>query len=156
MEIIHYFASCRQEELQACIAAADWSAARFLVSLLKEDRFFTMLGGEGELLILMDGKDLVSFCTVTRQDSIRDESLYPWIGFVYTAPEHRGHRYAGILLRHGEEMAARQGHRRIYIATDHVGLYEKYGYTYLENRIDYWGKDQQILYKDLSAEGATS
>lgn len=153
MEIIHYFESSHQKDLQEQILQADWGAAKFLVELLREDRFFAMLGGEGELLLLVDGEKLVCFATVTKQDCIRDESMYPWIGFVYTAPEYRGHRYAGLLLRHAEAIAAGQGHRRIYIATDHVGLYEKYGYTYLENRLDYWGEDSRILWKELSGEG---
>lgn len=150
MQIINYFESGRKAELREKLAQADWSAARFLVELLEKGTFFSTLGGEGSLFLLMDGETLVSFATLTRQDSVRDESLYPWIGFVYTAPEYRGNRYAGKLLSHAEEAAAKQGHRRVYIATDYVGLYEKYGYTYLENRIDCWGEDQRVLYKDIS------
>ena len=44
--------------------------------------------------------------------------------------------------------------RGVYIATDHVGLYEKYGYTYLENRIDCRGSDQRVLYRDIRLVGA--
>jgi len=28
-------------------------------------------------------------------------------------------------------------------------LYEKYGFIYMENRIDVWGEDSRIYYKDL-------
>lgn len=149
MEVINYFESGDQQALIDAIAQADWSAARFLVKLLREGTFFETLGSEGSLFLLMDGKTPVSFATLTRQDSIRDESMYPWIGFVYTWPEHRGNRYAGKVLAHAEKIAAEQGYTRVYIATDHVGLYEKYGYTYLENRIDCWGEDERVLYKNL-------
>ena len=149
MEIISYFESKEQNEWIEKIAACDWSAAGFLVSLLKEGRFFEMLGHWGDIYLLTDGQKLVSFATLTGQDSVRDESLTPWIGFVYTDPAYRGHRYAGKLLAYGEKQAAKLGYGRIYIATDHVGLYEKYGYTYQENRLDYWGDDTRVLYKDL-------
>lgn len=149
MEIIHYFQSDRQTELVAKIAACDWSAARFLVELLEKGTFQETLGGWGELYLLMDGENLVSFVTFTGQDAVRDEALTPWIGFVFTRPEYRGHRYAGQLLRHAEAAAAKLGYQKIYIATDHVGLYEKYGYTYQENRIDCWGDDMRVLYKEL-------
>jgi GNAT superfamily N-acetyltransferase len=149
MDIINYFESGRQTELVARIAACDWSAARFLVELLGKGTFHETLGGWGDLYLLMDGEKLVSFATLTGQDSVRDEGLTPWIGFVYTAPAYRGHRYAGHLLRHAEATAASRGFEKIYIATDHVGLYEKYGYTYQENRVDCWGSDQQVLYKNL-------
>ena len=149
MEIINYFESKNQPALIKKIAGCDWSAAKFLVELLQKETFNETLGGWGYLFMLMDGEKLVSFATLTGQDSVRDESLTPWIGFVYTAPAYRGHRYAGHLLRHAEVVAASRGFERIYIATDHVGLYEKYGYVYQENRIDCWGSDQQVLYKNL-------
>jgi len=149
MEILNYFECHNKEFLTEKIADCDWSAAKFLVSLLKEDRFFEMLGGWGQLLLLMDGENLVSFLTLTGQDAVRDTSITPWIGFVFTRPEYRGHRYAGVLLGHAEKCAAKMGYSKIYIATDHVGLYEKYGYTYQENRVDIWGDDMRVLYKPL-------
>ena len=149
MNIVNYFENEYQATLIEKISQCDWSATRFLVELLKKGAFHETLGGWGELYILMDGEDLVSFATFTGQDSVRDESLTPWIGFVYTVPEYRGQRYAGRILTHAEAQAASRGYSKIYIATDHVGLYEKYGYSYQENRIDCWGSDQRVLYKNL-------
>ena len=149
MEIINIFESDRQRELVAQIAACQWRAAKFLVELLEKGTFHETLGGWGDLYLLMDGERIVSFATLSGQDSVRDDALTPWIGFVHTAPADRGHRYAGRLLRHAEVAAANRGFERIFIATDHVGLYEKYGYTYQENRMDCWGSEQQVLYKNL-------
>ena len=149
MKLVSYFESQQKEVLMGKIARCDWSAARFLVDLLQKGTFHETLGGWGDLYLLMDGEALVSFATMTGQDAVRDESLTPWIGFVYTVPEYRGHRYAGRLLAHAGSVAASRGYSKIYIATDHVGLYEKYGYSYQENRIDCWGSDQQVLCKNL-------
>ena len=149
MEIIHFFESDKQTQLVSQISACEWSAARFLVELLENGTFHEMLGGWGELYLLMDGENLASFATLSGQDSVRDEGMTPWIGFVYTVPEYRGHRYAGHLLSHACSVAADRGFEKVYIATDHVGLYEKYGFAYQENRIDYWGNDQQVLNKDV-------
>lgn len=149
MQIINYFESPDPPALLAQIKKCDWRAAEFLAELLEKDTFHETLGGWGDLYILMDGDQLVCFATLTGQDAVRDESLTPWIGFVYTAPAYRGHRYAGHLLRHAEMVAASRGFGRIYIATDHVGLYEKYGYVYQEHQIDCWGSNQQVLYKNL-------
>ena len=156
MEIIAFFESEQQQHLTGLLRQCDWSAARFLVDLLEKGRFFDTLGGYGDIYMLMDGEKLVSFATLSGQDSVRDESLQPWSGFVFTVPEYRGHRYAGKVLAHIEAQAAKRGFPALYIATDHVGLYEKYGYQYRENRIDCWGSDQRVLCKPLSApEGAS-
>lgn len=149
MKIVSYFDFQEQGALAEKIARCDWSAARFLVELLTKNTFYETLGGWGELYLLLDGETLVSFATFTGQDAVRDESLTPWIGFVYTDPAYRGHRYAGRVLAKAEAAAASRGYSRIYIATDHVGLYEKYGYAYQENRIDCWGSDLRVLFKDL-------
>ena len=152
MKIINYFDCENREALAEKIAACDWSAARFLVKLLQTGTFEDTLGGWGALYLLMEGEELVSFLTLTGQDAVRDEGLTPWIGFVYTVPGYRGHRHAGQLLAHAESVAAGRGYSKIYIATDHVGLYEKYGYTYQENRIDCWGDDMRVLFKNVEAE----
>ena len=111
-----------------------------------------MLGGEGELFFMLDGNKLVSFLTLTKQDVVRDESMYPWIGFVYTMPEYRGNRYSEKLINYAEDIAKEKGFDKVFIATDHIGLYEKYGYDYLENRIGYWGDDNRVLLKKLNNE----
>lgn len=155
MELINYFDSEDQVQLIEKIAVCDWSAAKFLVKLLQKGTFNETLGGWGYLFLLMDGDNLVSFGTLTGQDAVRDENLTPWIGFVFTSPEYRGHRYAGWILQHAEMTAAGLGYSKIYIGTDHIGLYEKYGFTYQENRIDCWGGDMQIFYKYLQVPTQT-
>lgn len=149
MEIIDWFESDRQAALLKKIADCDWGAAKFLAELLTKGSFFETLGGWGHLYLLMDGEKLVSFATLTGQDSVRDETLTPWIGFVFTVPQYRGHRYAGRLLSRAERDAQAMGYRRVYIATDHIGLYEKYGYTWQENRMDCWGDSMRVLYRAL-------
>ena len=149
MKVISWFESEKKAELLEQLSQVDWSAARFLTALLREDRFFEMLGGWGDIYLLMDEENIVSFATLTGQDSVRDESMVPWIGFVYTAPEYRGRRYAGQVLKHIEQVAVQKGYQRLHIGTGHVGLYEKYGYTFLENRVDYWGEDTRVMVKDL-------
>lgn len=151
MKIIDIFQSEQLPEWTAKIGQGDWGAAKLLAMLLSEGRFHSVLG-EGTVYLLADGEKVAGFLTLTRQDCIDDESLYPWVGFVYTFPEYRGNRYAGKLLAHAEAEARKRGYEKVYIATDHIGLYEKYGFTYLENRVDVYGEDSRIYIKNLSAK----
>ena len=68
MRIINYFESVNREQLTQKIAVCDWSAARFLAELLEKGTFHDTLGGWGDLYLLMDGENLVSFLTFTGQD----------------------------------------------------------------------------------------
>lgn len=149
MEIINYFKCDNREHWLAEIKKSEWRAAPFLAELLENGKFHEVLG-DGILLLLTDGNNLVSFVTFAQKDCIDDKSLYPWIGFVFTFPEYRGHRYAGRLIERCEETAREHSVKNIYICTDHIGLYEKYGYSYLESRADVYGDDSRIYVKKIT------
>lgn len=148
MHFEDFFKRDNQQELIEKIEQGDWRAAKFLAKLLREGEFQQAVGG-GTVYLLMDGENIVSFVTLTRQDCIADETLYPWLGFFYTFPAYRGHRYGGQLLTYAAEEVKKRGCKQVYLATDHVGLYEKYGFAYLENRMDIYGEDSRIYVKML-------
>ncbi len=150
MKVIEYFTSDNKEHWNEQIAIAEWGAAKFLLKLLNDvQKFNELLGSGGKLFLLVDGENIVSFVTLTRQDCVRDENMFPWLGFLYTYPDYRGNRYSEKLLRYAEEDAKSNNHSIVYLATDHIGLYEEYGYTYLETRKDYLDEDARIYYKEL-------
>ena len=149
MEIIDYFKSDNPDHWLAEIKKSDWGAAPALARFIEENSFHEKLG-EGTLLLLADGDRLVSFMTFTAKDCIDDDTLTPWIGFVYTFPEYRGRRCAGKLIRRCEEIAAENGLPTIFVCSDHLGLYEKYGFSYIENRVDIYGGDSRIYRKNIS------
>ena len=146
MNVIDFYESVDQQALIEKIEQGEWSAAKFLAKLLRQGTFQQAVGG-GTVYLLMDKEKIVSFVTLTQQDCVADKTLYPWLGFFYTFPDYRGHRYGGALLDYAAKEAKRQGHKQVYLATDHVDLYEKYGFTYLENRMDIYGEDSRIYLK---------
>ena len=148
MRILDFESINEQKQWIDKIRACDWDASKFLADLLEQNRFHTVLGN-GSLFIMTDGEKLVSFCTLTKKDCIDDDSLFPWIGFVFTSPEYRGNRYSGRLVAYACNEAAAQGFENIYIATDHIGLYEKYGFEYIESRTDIYGEEGRIYCRKL-------
>ena len=79
--------------------------------------------------------------------------MSPWIGFVYTFPDYRGHRYVGMLLDYAESIATVMNREYIYISTGHTGLYEKYGYEFYKMDKDIEGEKSRIYRKALAVEG---
>ena len=152
MKILEYFEAHDPEHWLRQIKGYSWGAAKFLAKLLEEGRFHALLGSDGKLFLLTHGQALVSFATLTAQDCVDDKTMTPWIGFVHTAPEYRGSRRAGLVIDHACAQAAMQGAKQVYIATDHIGVYEKYGFAYLENRVDIYGEDSRIYVRALKGE----
>lgn len=149
MRIFDFFDEKDQQLWIERIRNSDWGASDFLAQLLEQGRFFEVLGDGGKMLIIADDDKIVSFATLAPRDCIDDDSLYPWIGFVFTAPEYRGHRYSGELIEEACRLAKEQGHEQVYIATGHVGLYEKYGFSYIETRIDIYNEESRIYCRKL-------
>ena len=146
MKILDLSNNSQQREWIYRIRECDWGAAKFLADLIEQNRFYEVLKG-GSLIILTDEEKIVSFCTLTQKDCIDDNTLFPWVGFVFTSPEYRGNRYSGRLVEYACNKAGEQGFDKVYIATDHIGLYEKYGFTYMENRTDVYGEESRIYFR---------
>lgn len=149
MQIISFYKSKNQSHWLEEIKKCEWSAGKLLYDLINEKKFFELTGRSSEVLLLADEDKLISFCTFAQKDEIDSEEFSPWVGFVYTYPEYRGHRYFGKLLQKAETLAKEQGKTKIYISTDHIGLYEKYGFKYLKNMKSIYGGYARVYEKNL-------
>ena len=92
---------------------------------------------------------MISFCTYAEKDDIQPTELSPWMGFVYTFPEHRGHRYVGKLFEAIERIAKAEGTSEVYISTNRIGLYEKYGCIFRTVMDDMDGKPSRVYVKKI-------
>lgn len=147
MEVINYFDSDRQEHWRSEIEKSDWSAGPFLCDLLSRETFFETVGEGSKVLLLTQGDELISYCTYAKYDDIQPTELTPWVGFVYTFSEHRGHRYMGLLFEEVKRLAKEDGVSRVYLSTNHTGLYEKYGWEFFAMMDDIHGDPSRIYVK---------
>ena len=149
MRVINYFDSDRQSHWLNEIKRGDWGAAGFLYELLSKGTFFDAAGENSKVLLLTDGDELISFCTYAEKDDIQPTELTPWMGFVYTFPEHRGHHYVGLLMEEVERLAIKEGVSEVYISTNHIGLYEKYGCEFKAEMHDMNGELSRVYVKKV-------
>ena len=149
MRVINYFDSDRQSHWLSEIKRGDWGAAGFLHELLSKGTFFDAAGKNSKVLLLTDGDELISFCTYAEKDDIQPTELTPWMGFVYTFPEHRGHHYVGLLMEEVERLAIKEGVSEVYISTNHIGLYEKYGCEFKAEMHDMSGELSRVYVKKV-------
>lgn len=151
MEIINFFESDNREHWLAEIGKSDWSAGGLLYGLLRDGTFFDAVGEGSKVLLLTDGDALVSYCTYAKKDDIPSTDLTPWVGFVYTFPAYRGNHYVGLLFAQADRLAREENISEIYVSTNHVGLYEKYGCTYLTQMPDAEGVWSRIYVRKVGA-----
>lgn len=149
MQVINFFESNRQPHWLEEIKRSDWSAGAFLFDLISKGSFFDAVGAGSKVLLLTEGDDLISFCTYAGKDDIQPTELTPWMGFVYTFPERRGHHYIGKLFEEIERIAKEEGTSEVYISTNHIGLYEKYGCEFKTLMNDMDGEPSRVYVKKI-------
>lgn len=144
MKILDLFKTENREHWLALIEKSDWSAGAFLARLIRGGSFYETLGEGSTVLMLTEGRELISYCTFAKYDDIQPTELTPWVGFVYTFPAHRGKRRIGLLFDEVKRLAALRGVKEVFLSTNHIGLYEKYGFEYRTELIDIESKPSRI------------
>ncbi len=149
MKVIDYFNCDRSEYWLRQIKKSDWRGGQHLYELLSEGKFKSVCGENSRVLLLTDEDALISFCTYAEKDDIQSTELTPWMGFVYTFPKHRGHRYAEKLFQEIEKIARVEKVHDIFILTNHTGLYEKYGCEFFQSMNDMYGEPSRVYRKHV-------
>ena len=150
MEIKELFRIENKEYWIEQIGKSDWSAGKYLYQLLSDNQLKKLCGETTRVFMLTDGDNLAAFCALEELDDVRDTKLGPWIGFVYTFPQYRGHRHMGILLDAAYNEAKNDGAKEIYISTGETGLYEKYGYSFYQMMKDMHGEDSRVYRREVN------
>lgn len=97
---------------------------------------------------LIDGR-IVGMATLMRTDYYPLPEIYPWVSTVFVTEEFRGHKISGRLIAFANAYAKENGFDKTYIPTDHIGLYEKYGYRYVKDIVNYGGGVDRLYVKEL-------
>ncbi len=151
MQIIDFYSSKDKEHWLSQLRQCDWRAGEYLCYLIDSGTFYDVLGKSSQLFLLCKGDKLLSFCALTERDRVETD-LTPWVGFVYTYPFARGKRLMGALFKKVKSAAAARGFDTLYLTTDHVGLYEKYGFDFMCTMKEQNGEDTRIYKINVNKE----
>lgn len=84
-------------------------------------------------LILLDDDNLIGFISIFPVDGEERQDLTPWYATMYVKEEYRGNGYSKILNDAILKEAKDRGFNKIYLKTDLVNYYEKFGAKYIED-----------------------
>ena len=76
------------------------------------------------------GNHIIGGLGVIENDFHNRPDLSPNVCAVYVEEAYRGHGIAGALLNHAVEDMKSKGVTPLYLVTDHIGFYERYGWEY--------------------------
>ena len=83
-------------------------------------------------LILLQDNTLVGFISIFPHDCDERPDLSPWYATMYVKEEFRGNGYSKLLNEAILKEAKSRGFTKIYLKTDLINYYEKFGANYIE------------------------
>lgn len=81
--------------------------------------------------LCLDGNQIIGGMGVIDNDFHTRKDLTPNVCAIYTEEEYRSQGIAGELLNYVSKDMVAKGIHTLYLVTDHVGFYERYGWEFL-------------------------
>ena len=103
---------------------------------------------ETPFVAMTDGR-IVGMVTLMKTDYYPLPEIYPWVSTLFVSEEYRGNRISKRLIDFANEYANSLGFDTTYIPSEHTGLYEKYGYSYLKDITNYGGGTDRLYAKEI-------
>ena len=96
--------------------------------------------------LLLDGDKTIGCAGLITNDFISRMDLYPWVCALYIEEDYRGNGYGALLLEKAKEDAKSGGFENLYLCSDHIGYYEKYGFSKVGRGYHPWGESSDIFH----------
>lgn len=105
--------------------------------------------GEGipSFYIAVADNEIIGTYAILRNDLVSRQDISPWLACLYVDPKYRGQAIGSKLLDHAVAEAKRKGFEKLYLTTDHVGYYEKYGWAKMAECYDIFGNPSSVYEK---------
>lgn len=136
-EAIQYFQKCWANEDNKMVYED------CILNCLKLDSFLP------QWYLLYEGEKVIGCAGVITNDFISRMDLWPWLCALYIEEEYRRHSYGSLLIEQIKQDARKQGYPYLYLCTDHVGYYERYGFEYVAQGYHPWGDSSRIYQTKL-------
>ena len=100
--------------------------------------------------LMQDAEKIIGSFGLIENDFMVRKDLLPWLCALYIEEDMRGKALGSALLEHGRKEAKALSFPHLYLCTDHVGYYEKYGWTFFgEEESEFGGKTRVYVIDTL-------
>ena len=91
--------------------------------------------------LLKYDENIIGCFGLIENDFMVRKDLLPWFCGLYIEEAMRGKALGALLLEHSRKETKKLGFSKLYLCTDHVGYYEKYGWEFFgEEESEFGGK----------------
>lgn len=102
-----------------------------------------------KIFVVTNNDKIIWFCTFTKEDWIPDCDYSPFVWFIFVDENYRWKRISEKMINEVEKYAKTLNFKKLYIVSDHKGLYEKYWFKKCDEKIDELWRVETIFCKDI-------
>ena len=111
-----------------------WRVGKILAKQMRADGF----NDWERVFAAMDGSDFAGYCTFVKTDCIPNVPYTPYISAMFVGEAYRGNRLSETLIHFALEYAKQLGFEKVYLVSNHVNFYEKYGFEKIDAKPAPW------------------
>lgn len=131
----------------------EWAPVKNIVISQMEKSLMAKNGLPLTFLMIKNDR-IIGFYQLIEQELLDRKDLSPWIAPLFIDKRERGHALGAVLLEHARKTAGRLGYPKVYLTTDHIRYYEKYGFREIGLSNYEWGRPSKIYEHDtLTCDG---
>ena len=122
-----------------------WKAGKVLANTMDSNAFQDW----ERVIIALDNGKICGYCTAAKTDCIPNVPYTPYIGFLFVDEAYRGNRLSQQIISYAMDYLKSVGFDKVYLVSDHVNLYEKYGFRVRDRKIAPWGSEEKIYMQEF-------
>lgn len=96
------------------------------------------------VFVTLKNNSIAGYCALSKTSSVFGDAYTPYIGFIFVGEPYRGNRISEKMCLFAVEYAKTVGFNEVYLYSDLVDLYEKYGFLKIDEKEAPWGLMQSI------------
>lgn len=89
--------------------------------------------------------NIIGFFQIKMEDGLIDVSYEPWLCRLFVDKDYRGNRITEIVTKFTLNYCKEFGFSKIYLSTNHKGLYEKFGWKKIGSGVSESGMERDIF-----------
>ena len=135
----------RWDAVKAYAEKCSWRAGKALAARMDDGGFADW----ERVIVALDRETICGFCTVSQTDCLPNAAYTPYISFLFVDEAYRGQRLSEQMIRYAEAYLHSVGFCEVYLVSDHVNLYEKYGFQVVDRQMAPWGEEEKIYHQTI-------
>ena len=101
------------------------------------------------IFVATDNDKIIWFCTFTKEDWIPNCDYSPFVWFIFVDENYRWKRVSEKMIHEVERYAQTLDFKKLHIVSDHKGLYEKYWFEKVDEKVDEMWRTETIFCRNI-------